>query len=55
MREKEKGRELLVKGDQLDWSCAYKAKAGVLQDETVWANAAKMPPEAAGMVQDVKP
>ena len=31
---------------QLDWSCAYKAKAGILQDETVWANAAKVPPEA---------
>jgi hypothetical protein len=31
---------------QLDWSCAYKAKAGILQNETVWANAAKMPPEA---------
>ena len=33
---------------QLDWSCAYKAKAGILQTETVWANAAlaKMPPEA---------
>ena len=23
---------------QLDWSCAYKAKAGILQSETVWAN-----------------
>ena len=31
---------------QLDWSCAYKAKAGILQNETTWANAAKMPPEA---------
>jgi hypothetical protein len=31
---------------QLDWSCAYKAKAGILQNETVWANAAKMGPEA---------
>ena len=30
---------------QRDWRCAYKAKAG-LQNETVWANAAKMPPEA---------
>ena len=30
---------------QLDWSCAHKAKAGILQNETVWANAAKMPPE----------
>ncbi len=29
---------------QLDWSCAYKVKAGILQNETVWANAAKMPP-----------
>ena len=26
--------------------CAYKAKAGILQNETVWANAAKMLPEA---------
>ena len=26
---------------QLDWSCAYKAKAGILQKETVWAKAAK--------------
>ena len=31
---------------QLDWSCAYKAKAGILQNKTVWADAAKMPPEA---------
>ena len=34
---------------QLDWNCAacaYKAKAGILQNETVWANAAKMPPAA---------
>ena len=31
---------------QLDWSCAYKAKAGILQNETVWANATKMPSEA---------
>ena len=31
---------------QRDWSCAYKEKAGILQNETVWANAAKMPPEA---------
>ena len=31
---------------QLHWSCAYKSKAGILQDETVWANAAKLPPEA---------
>ena len=31
---------------QMDSSCAYKAKAGILQNETVWANAAKMPPEA---------
>ena len=28
------------------WSCAYKAKAGILQNETVRANAAKMPPES---------
>ena len=28
---------------QLEW---HKAKAGILQDETVWANAAKVPPEA---------
>ena len=27
---------------QLDWSCAYKAKAGILQKETVWVNTAKM-------------
>ena len=26
---------------QLDWSCAYKAKAGILQKEEVCANAAK--------------
>jgi hypothetical protein len=26
--------------------CAYKAKTGILQNETVWANAAKMAPEA---------
>ena len=44
MREKEEGAA--SKSDQLDWSCASKAKAGVLQNETVWANAAKMPPEA---------
>ena len=31
---------------QPDWSCAYKAKAGILQKKKVWANAAKMPPEA---------
>jgi hypothetical protein len=31
---------------QLNWSCAYKAKAGILQNETGWANAAKMAPEA---------
>ena len=31
---------------QLDLSCAYKAKAGILQNKTVWANAAKMLPEA---------
>ena len=31
---------------QLDWSCAYEAKAGVLQNKTVWADAAKMPSEA---------
>ena len=31
---------------QLDWSCACKAKAGILQKETVWAKAAKRPFEA---------
>ena len=31
---------------QLDWSCAYKAKAGILQNEDVWANAANMGLEA---------
>ena len=31
---------------QVDWSCAYKAKADILQYEIVCANAAKMPPEA---------
>ena len=31
---------------QQDWSCAYKAKAGILQKETVWAKAAKRPFEA---------
>ena len=31
---------------QPDWSCAYKAKAGILQNKTVWANAANIPPEA---------
>ena len=30
---------------QLNWSCAHKAKAGILQNKTVWAYA-KMPPEA---------
>ena len=43
---------------QLDWSCAYKAKAGILQNETVWGNAAKMPPEqvhwSRGMKLDVR-
>ena len=35
-------------GDQLDWSCAYKEEAGILQNKTVWANAVnlKMLPEA---------
>ena len=33
-------------GAQLNWSCTCKEKAGILQNETVWANAAKMPPEA---------
>ena len=33
-------------GAQLDWSCAYKEKAGILQNQTACANAAKMPPEA---------
>ena len=33
-------------GAQLDWSYAYKEKAIILQNETVCANAAKMPPEA---------
>ena len=28
---------------QLDWSCACKAKARILQKETVWAKAAKRP------------
>ena len=28
---------------QLDWSCAYKAKAGILQKETASAKAAKRP------------
>ena len=42
--KRRKKKELLVKSDQLDWSC--EAKAGVLQNETVWANAAKMPSEA---------
>ena len=27
---------------QLDWSWAYKAKGGILQKETVWANTVKM-------------
>ena len=27
---------------QLDWSCAYKAKAGILQKETVCAKAANL-------------
>ena len=27
---------------QLDWSCAYKAKAGILQKETGWVKAAKL-------------
>ena len=31
---------------QPDWSCAYKAKAGILQKKTVWAKAAKRPFEA---------
>ena len=31
---------------QLDGSCVCKAKAGILQNETVWANAAKLPPKA---------
>ena len=31
---------------QLDWSCTYKEKAGFLQNKTVWANAAKLEPEA---------
>ena len=31
---------------QLDWSCAYKAKAGILQKETMRAKAAKRPIEA---------
>ena len=31
---------------QLDWSCACKAKAGILQKETLWAKAAKRPFEA---------
>ena len=31
---------------KLYWSCAYKAKAGILQKESVWAIAAKMPLEA---------
>ena len=30
-------------GAQLDWSYAYKEKAGILQNETAWANAVKMP------------
>ena len=33
-------------GAQLDLSCAYKEKAGILQNQTACANAAKMPPEA---------
>ena len=33
-------------GAQLDWSYAYKEKERVLQNETVWANVAKMPCEA---------
>ena len=31
---------------QLDWSCVYKAKAGIFQKGTVWANTAKIPFEA---------
>ena len=31
---------------QIDWSCAYKAKAGSLQKETVWAKVAKRQFEA---------
>ena len=31
---------------QLDWSCAYNAKAGILQRATMWAKAAKRPFEA---------
>ena len=30
----------------LDWNCAYKEKAGILQKETVWAKATKRPFEA---------
>ena len=43
----ERGRQsynfLQIDGTQQDWSRAYKEKAGI---QTVWANAAKMPPEA---------
>ena len=37
----------LTAKSQLDWSCAYKATAGILQKETVWAKAAKRPFEAS--------
>ena len=36
----------VLHGAQLDLSCAHKAKAGILQNKTVWANTTKMPPEA---------
>ena len=26
---------------QLDWNCAYKAKAGILQKDTVWTTTVK--------------
>ena len=30
----------------IDWNCVCKAKAVILQNKSLWANAAKMPPEA---------
>ena len=46
VRPYQKNRLKLLGKAQVDWSCAYKAKAGILQNETVWANASKMPTEA---------
>ena len=40
---------------QLDWSCAYKAKTGFFQNETVWTNAAKIQMRQAWYKMYVKP